>query len=360
MRSPQPLAVMAAIALSIGISHRRALAAPSLPTSEPDFPTTQLRWWNWNDASAQPWQPIDLTVPDQDTTQSAYGGILRRYDVHVAKMFEVSHYYCQQNEAIEGFRWNYEAANGNVFMGRFDISCHLAKDIATAYGLQRTEHTEVSFGDIQPDETRENPYGRDYEIPVLNISTNAKIQKWRQYVQTFTPFFSEATRKANSETRPFPVAEVLPQIEGNVRIPILIPSAMPNVPALFKLIEQFGLCADTDPDGYGYTFELGPCVSRPTWRGFDRLSARSIDHLPEHLSRNSEPHIGPKDTLRDVELAHGVIGTFHTSCGPYCVSSLTWDYKGVRYSIWGRFGAQVFFVRTANSAIEAGDRSPQL
>ncbi|NEQ44726.1 MAG: hypothetical protein F6K00_14655 [Leptolyngbya sp. SIOISBB] len=51
----------------------------------------------------QPWQPIVLTVPDQDTTRSAYGGILRRYDVHVAKMLEVSHHYCQQDGAIEGF-----------------------------------------------------------------------------------------------------------------------------------------------------------------------------------------------------------------------------------------------------------------
>lgn len=320
MRLPQPLMIAA---LVISLSHHHALATPSLTTSKPDFPTTQLRWWNLNDASVQPWQPIDFTVPDQDTTRSAYGGVLRRYDVHVAKIFEVSHYYCQQDEAIEGFRWQYEAANGNVHMGQFDIGCQLAEDIATAYGLQRKEHTEISFGDIQPDEIRENPYGRDYEIPVLNISTNAKIQKWRQYVQTFAPFFSEETRKVNSETRPFPVEQVLPQIKGNVTVPILIPGTMPNAPALFNLIEKFGLCADTAPDGYGYSIELGPCVSRPTWRGFARLSAREIEHLPEDLSQNPEPNMVPKDTLREIELARGVMGTFHTSCGPYCVSSLT-------------------------------------
>jgi hypothetical protein len=114
---------------------------PSLAAA-PDFPITELRWWNWFPKDA--WQSVQLTVPDQDTTLSAYGGELRRYDVHIAKMFEVTHYLCQQNIArrtLKGFDWSYEAANGNVYMGNFHISCRLALEVVTAYGLKRLEET---------------------------------------------------------------------------------------------------------------------------------------------------------------------------------------------------------------------------
>ena len=35
-----------------------------------------------------------LSVPDTDTTVSAYGGRLRLYDVHIAKLVEVTHNSC--------------------------------------------------------------------------------------------------------------------------------------------------------------------------------------------------------------------------------------------------------------------------
>jgi serine/threonine-protein kinase len=39
---------------------------------------------------------LSITVPNRDTTRSAYGGQLRFYDVHVAKMFEVTDFLCQR------------------------------------------------------------------------------------------------------------------------------------------------------------------------------------------------------------------------------------------------------------------------
>ncbi len=43
----------------------------------------------------------NLTVPDQNTTRSVVGN-LRRYDIHIAKMFEVTDYQCRnwQNSPI--------------------------------------------------------------------------------------------------------------------------------------------------------------------------------------------------------------------------------------------------------------------
>lgn len=146
-------------------------AKPSIG-AESSFPITELYWTNWE--ADQPWQPMRFTVPDKNTTISADGGELRRYDAHVAKMFEVTHYLCQNKhkpnlfnwlneedvsaitklkrlEALlkgkrtkEGFSWSYEAANGNTLMGGFTISCDLAQTVASAYGLEKAESTPIN------------------------------------------------------------------------------------------------------------------------------------------------------------------------------------------------------------------------
>jgi len=117
-----------------------------------------------------------LTVPDTDTTQSAYGGRLRNYDVHVAKMFEMTYYYCQQSYGNHTYRWRYSASNGKVGMGEFHISCRLASDIATAYGLGKPEYTPTS--------------GRPINVPTLNI-TGGKIDQWMHFTRNFTPMRGE-------------------------------------------------------------------------------------------------------------------------------------------------------------------------
>jgi hypothetical protein len=48
---------------------------------------------------------MQLTAPNRDTTQPAYGGKLRLYDVHLAKMFETSHFLCQQSRGVSGYEW---------------------------------------------------------------------------------------------------------------------------------------------------------------------------------------------------------------------------------------------------------------
>lgn len=57
----------------------------------------------------------ELTVPDTQTTQSAYGSKLRRYDVHIAKMFEVTYRDCLEFGGDAGGRgWYYYAGNGSI------------------------------------------------------------------------------------------------------------------------------------------------------------------------------------------------------------------------------------------------------
>jgi serine/threonine-protein kinase len=123
-------------------------------------------------------------VPNSDTTQSAYGGDLRLYDVHLAKMFEITHFECNQpgrgmppNQRI---MWRYEAGDGDIKMGAFDISCRLANQMAREYGLGRTETTNITYYRARATE----------EIPILNI-TGDKIPRWINFLQTFRPEFPD-------------------------------------------------------------------------------------------------------------------------------------------------------------------------
>ena len=111
-----------------------------------------------------------LTAPVEDTTVPAYGGRLRLYDVHIAKMFEMTHYYCQSRSSERVLKWIYSA--NRTAMGEFHISCDLANDISAAYGLGRTEYTPTS--------------GRPANVPTLNI-TGGKVDKWIRFTNNFKP-----------------------------------------------------------------------------------------------------------------------------------------------------------------------------
>ena len=123
-----------------------------------------------------------LTVSETNTTKSAYGGQLRLYDVHIAKMFEVTHSDCQQIPNA-GFRiWEYYAENGRISMGSFRITCQLAGDIANTYGLGKPERTAIEYSQ----EEAGPPISRTRSIPILDITGN-KVDRWIDFVQKFRP-----------------------------------------------------------------------------------------------------------------------------------------------------------------------------
>jgi hypothetical protein len=118
-----------------------------------------------------------FTVPDQDTSRSAYGGALRRYDVHISKMIEITHFqWCQNRTHYEGVYYHYEAANGKVFMGQIYISCAIAQRAVSTFGIGRSESTVI--------------YDRDrpstVSIPVLDLN-GPKIAQFQQLVQAIRP-----------------------------------------------------------------------------------------------------------------------------------------------------------------------------
>lgn len=122
-----------------------------------------------------------LIVPNHDTTRSAYGGRLRYYDVHLAKMLEVSHqYYCDRpyEAGLERImEWDYYAASGDVYMGTFYFPCTLVEQAVEKYGLGRAEITELQL-----------PSGDRVvtTVPVLGLH-GPKIDDFMSWVQMLRP-----------------------------------------------------------------------------------------------------------------------------------------------------------------------------
>ncbi|MCC3409702.1 MAG: hypothetical protein JGK17_29970 [Microcoleus sp. PH2017_10_PVI_O_A] len=123
-----------------------------------------------------------LTVSETETTKSAFGGQLRLYDVHIAKMFEVTYADCQEIPGA-GFRdWEYRAGNGRISMGTFRITCQLASDTANTYGLGKPERSAIEYSQ----EEAGLPISRTRSIPILDITGN-KVDRWMNFVQGFRP-----------------------------------------------------------------------------------------------------------------------------------------------------------------------------
>jgi serine/threonine-protein kinase len=144
-----------------------------------DFPITSI--FSMGVGSEYHGGAAELIVPDTDTTTPAYGNNsrLRRYELHLAKMFEVTIWECRGSR--EGFMfWEYKAGNGSIDMGVFEITCALADDIRQAYGLGRAESTTIT----RPGPRLTGRVTNTVSVPILKIEGN-KIDKWLDFVEGF-------------------------------------------------------------------------------------------------------------------------------------------------------------------------------
>jgi serine/threonine-protein kinase len=123
------------------------------------------------------WVGAELVVPNQNLTKAIDGTQLRLYDVHVAKMFEVTDHICHRSAeaGIKGIAWSYKAGKGQIPVGNFKISCRLANNITATYDLGTPRLTTIRYfaGTQKP---------KAYPVPSLNI-TNGKVTQWKAFVQ---------------------------------------------------------------------------------------------------------------------------------------------------------------------------------
>ena len=152
--------------------------AASLPAiAQTEVPITNITFIGMYDGV----RIAQLIVPDRDTTRSAYGGRLRRYDVHIAKMFELTHYECQDRDRNwSRVMWHYKAGGGDIDMGNFEISCSMAAGARNAYGLGKPEATPVTYYRARA----------TVNVPILNI-TGGKVATWMNFTKNFRPEFGD-------------------------------------------------------------------------------------------------------------------------------------------------------------------------
>jgi hypothetical protein len=135
-------------------------------------PITQI---NFAGSGSLPLTTATFTVPDRNTTISAGQG-LRRYDAHVAKMIELTQFWCQGRQPDFTVEWNYEADGGKVFMGQYPMTCRFAGNVFQTIGNGPRERVIISY--------RGNP--RSETIQALDLKA-AKAKKFRNLVQTIKP-----------------------------------------------------------------------------------------------------------------------------------------------------------------------------
>jgi hypothetical protein len=278
-----------------------------------------------------------LTVSETNTTKSAYGGQLRLYDVHIAKMFEVTYSDCQEIPNAGGRTWYYFAGNGKIDMGQFRINCQLASDIANTYGLGKPERTAIEYSQGEAG----RPISRTRSIPILDITGN-KIQPWTNFVQRFRPQSANSEGSNSQSSLSFPVSEILSHMEGKTRVPIFLPSQLP-------FPKQIYLESRVETQGYSVVMSSIPnCSGTPCYIG--SISAE----------RGGEPAQPPpkgfRSEFKTIQLAGRTQGIFSNVCGAYCTALVEWQYQGILYRVTMKNGQEKMLVNIANSAIKAGPR----
>lgn len=79
------------------------------------------------------------------TTITKIGKNLRLYEVHLAKMIELTYDFCEDRQADYIVHWNYQADDGKVFMGNFSLSCELARKIFQRFGTAEREKVKLDY-----------------------------------------------------------------------------------------------------------------------------------------------------------------------------------------------------------------------
>jgi len=329
--------VTTGLAIPFGIASLHALLTPKPLVAQTEVPITEIRWFNSSPKDS--WQSIQFIVPNEDNTKSVSGGKLRLYHVHIARMFEISHFLCNRDRTSAGYDWSYEVANGNIEVGKFKISCNLAREIATAYGLDKPQLTVIRRNfDLKND--RPSVEEEKYSIPTLNL-TETKISQWIDFVKQLTPIRENSgAEKARSR---FPAAQIFQQIKGKTRVAVFLPSRLP-----LSDIQQLDFDVKAGSQGYIIEMYFGKgCRADDCY--FGTVEAKRDESV-------SPPSQLPNDTYRSIQLANGIRGTFFNICGHDCTAFVEWHNGGVLYRITMKNGRQQEVVQMVNSAIQAGKR----
>jgi serine/threonine-protein kinase len=119
---------------------------------------------------------IYMNIPVDNTTQSVAGGAVRYYDVAIAQAVTITHRLCPSRDEQGATLYLTAGKQGQINMGKFYISCNLAHDLVSAYGLNEDV--------VRP--IRGYAGAIEY-IPSLNLDTDAKARRFVSFSSNFKP-----------------------------------------------------------------------------------------------------------------------------------------------------------------------------
>ncbi|HEY9750996.1 MAG TPA: hypothetical protein V6C63_20100 [Allocoleopsis sp.] len=124
-----------------------------------------------------------LSVPDRNNDRAAFNSELSLYDLHIAKMYEVTNALCDRrltfpfNQPLQVFQWSYSA---NSFpIGQLQISCREAEDVMNTYGRAFLSESTAIRRPLGPEAP---PTSEVLQIPTLNL-TGYQVPLWQRFTR---------------------------------------------------------------------------------------------------------------------------------------------------------------------------------
>lgn len=124
-----------------------------------------------------------LSVPDRDNSHNSFAQELSLYDLHIAKMYEVTDALCQRrltfpfNQPLQVFQWSY-SANG-IPIGQLQISCRDAENAMLTYGRGFSSEATAIRRPLSLDAP---PSSELIQIPTLNLA-GYEAARWKNFTQ---------------------------------------------------------------------------------------------------------------------------------------------------------------------------------
>nr|WP_290228182.1 hypothetical protein [Trichocoleus desertorum] len=125
----------------------------------------------------------NLSVPNRSNDRAFFDSELSLYDLHIAKMYEVTAALCQRrltfpfNQSIQVFQWSYSA--NSIPIGQLQISCREAEDVANTYGRGFLSESTVIRRPLSADSS---PSAETFQIPTLNL-TGYQAPLWKSFTR---------------------------------------------------------------------------------------------------------------------------------------------------------------------------------
>jgi hypothetical protein len=152
----------------MGVALLQAIPATAVPTAQLSIFLAGSADWLGTRAT--------LRVSDLDTTRRIAPG-LRQSELHLARMLELTRFWCQDRRPEFTVNWNYEADGGKLFLGEYSISCQFAERMFQDLGPGPSERRTI---------TQWRKDRREF-VQTLNLEATGKVEQFLSLIKGLKP-----------------------------------------------------------------------------------------------------------------------------------------------------------------------------